>query len=90
MTPFPSSARRDCWDVRFVRLQAMGIVNVDPSSLFQENKYRPCLQEFYADWAPDKLGTLDETLKKYEGREKQMFAKLGKKYGKKYSIAKCS
>ena len=26
------------------------------------------MQEYYADWAPEKLGTLDETLIKWEGK----------------------
>ena len=49
------------------------------------------MQEYYADWAPEKLEprNLDETLRKYEGREKQMFAALGKKYGKKANFARC-
>jgi hypothetical protein len=56
---------------------------------FTPNPYRVCLQEFYADWAPEKLGTLDETLGKYVGRERQLFGALGKKYGKKANFAKC-
>ena len=66
-------------------LQAHGIKL--PS--FASSPYRPCLQEFYADWAPEKLGSLDDTLAKYEGREKQLFGILGKKYGKKANFAKC-
>ena len=61
-----------------------------PFGAFSESRYRPCLQEFYADWAPEKLGGVEETLGKYEGREKQLFAKLQKKYGKKANLAKCS
>lgn len=53
-------------------------------------QYKPCLQEFYADYAPEKLGQLDDTLAKFEGREKQLFAKLSKKYGKKANIARCT
>ena len=52
--------------------------------------YRPCLQEFYADWAPEKLGGLDETLRKYEGRERSLFGALQKKYGKKVNVARCT
>jgi len=52
--------------------------------------YRLCLQEFYADWAPEKLGTLDDTLSKYEGRERQLFGALKKKYGKPVNAAKCT
>ena len=63
----------------------MGYVKMDPAAMFSTNPYRPCLQEFYADWAPEKLGNLDATLTKYEGREKQLFATLGRKYGKKVS-----
>ena len=47
-------------------------------------------QEFYADYAPEKLGNLDATLLKYEGREKAMFATLAKKYGKQANYAKCA
>eukprot|EP00965_Chrysotila_dentata_P196438 6177571-Pleurochrysis_carterae.AAC.2 len=69
----------------------MGILSIpDVSKWANGNKYRPCLQDFYADWAPEKLGQLDSTLAKYEGREKQLFATLGKKYGKKASYAKCT
>ena len=48
------------------------------------------VQEFYADYAPEKLGNLDATLLKYEGREKAMFATLAKKYGKQANYAKCA
>lgn len=67
-------------------MSAMGMIKM-PS--FEENKYKPCLKEFYADWAPEKLGELDKTLAKFEGKEKQLFAKLGKKYGKKANLARC-
>lgn len=53
------------------------------------NPYRPCLVEFYADWAPEKLGGVDDTLGKYTGRERQLFGALGKKYGKKPNFARC-
>ncbi len=53
------------------------------------SSYRPCLVEYYADWAPEKLGSVDATLKKYEGREKQMFGQLQKKYGKPANIKRC-
>ena len=93
----------------------MGIIKM-PNFSGSDSKYRPCLQEFYADWAPEKLGTLDDTLIKWEGRvrrqcarlwhaharaadracalplrvqEKQLFAKLGKKYKKQVNINKC-
>ena len=59
------------------------------SSFFSPNPYRPCLQEFYADWAPEKLGGIDDALSKYQGREKQLFGALSKKYGKKANFAKC-
>ena len=70
------------------KLQYMGIVKV-PNLWGSDSKYRPCLQEYYADWAPEKLGTMDDILIQYEGREKQLFAKLNKKYGKQVQIAKC-
>lgn len=52
-----------------VRLQSMGVIKF-PSvgSLFTESKYAPCLREFYADWAPDKLGDMHSTLAKFEGK----------------------
>ena len=59
------------------------------SGAFSANPYRPCLQEYYADWAPEKLGSLDDTLSKWEGREKQLFGKLQQKYGKKAQYARC-
>jgi len=70
------------------KLQYMGIIKL-PTFSSSDSKYRPCLQEYYADWAPEKLGALDDTLLKFEGREKQLFAKLQKKYGKQVQIAKC-
>mmetsp|Transcript_27828 Transcript_27828/g.47581 ORF Transcript_27828/g.47581 Transcript_27828/m.47581 type:complete len:158 (-) Transcript_27828:313-786(-) len=73
----------------FAKLEHMGYLKM-PSNPFVENKYRPCLQEFYADWAPDKLGDMDKTLEKFEGKEKSLFAKLQRKYNKKVNIAKCS
>ena len=44
-----------------------------PGLGLSSSPYRPCLQEFYADWAPEKLGGIDDTLSKYEGRERQLF-----------------
>mmetsp|Transcript_32847 Transcript_32847/g.81797 ORF Transcript_32847/g.81797 Transcript_32847/m.81797 type:complete len:154 (-) Transcript_32847:128-589(-) len=73
------------------KLQTLGIVSIPSiSSLFSESKYAPCLREFYADWAPEKLGDMHNTLAKFEGKEKQLFAKLQKKYGKKVNAARCS
>ena len=43
----------------------MGIIKM-PNFSGSDSKYRPCLQEFYADWAPEKLGSLDDTLFKYK------------------------
>ena len=57
--------------------------------LLNPNPYRPCLQEFYADYAPEKLGSLDSTLSSYAGRERQLFGKLSKKYGKKANFGEC-
>ena len=72
------------------RLDQLGVIKI-PNFYGSDSHYRPCLQEYYADWAPEKLEprNLDETLRKYEGREKQMFAALGKKYGKKANFARC-
>ena len=56
---------------------------------FASSPYRPCLQEFYADWAPEKLGGVDDALTKYEGREKQLFGIVSRKYGKKANFARC-
>lgn len=70
------------------RLQTMGIP-LPGQALFDPNPYRPCLKEFYADWAPEKLGNLDKTLDEYKGRERQLFGKLSKKYGKPANFAKC-
>ena len=72
------------------KLQAMGVIDVpDPSAVFYPNKYRPCLVEYYADWAPEKLGGVDDALAKYEGKERQLFGKLHRKYGKKVNLANC-
>ena len=69
---------------------AHGMLNSLPMyHLIAANPYRPCLQDFYADWAPEKLGGLDDTLQKYEGREKQLFGALGKKYGKRVQYERC-
>ena len=76
--------RRCRWPLR--SLQAYGFKMPSLSG----SPYRPCLQEFYADWAPDKLGALDDTLSKYEGREKQLFGALKKKYGKPVNFARCT
>ena len=53
----------------------MGIIKM-PNFSGSDSKYRPCLQEFYADWAPEKLGTLDDTLIKWEGRVRRQCARL--------------
>lgn len=81
----------------FGKLQNMGYVASPKFTWlgFNPNPYQACLQEFYADHAPEKLGNLDATLAKYEGREKSMFSTLGKKYAggahaaKRY-VAKCA
>ena len=69
-------------------MQGMGIT-LPGQAMFDPNPYRPCLQEFYADWAPEKLGNLDKTLDEFKGREKTLFAKLAKKYGKPNNVARC-
>ena len=72
------------------KLQYYGVLKSLPGfHMIQPNPYRPCLQEFYADWAPEKLGAIDETLSKYEGRERQLFGALGKKYGKRVQYERC-
>ena len=74
------------------KLQANGVLKQIPGYYMipgTGSPYRPCLQEFYADWAPEKLGTLDETLSKYENRERQLFGALQKKYGKKVQFERC-
>jgi hypothetical protein len=69
----------------------MGVISL-PSlqRMLQPSPYHSCLQEYYADWAPDKLGGIDAALAKYEGKEKQLFGALQRKYGKKVNLAKCS
>lgn len=69
-------------------LQVMGIP-MPGQGIFAPNPYRPCLQDFYADYAPEKLGNLDKTLEEFKGREKQLFGRLSKKYGKKAEFARC-
>ena len=49
------------------RLDQLGVIKI-PNFYGSDSHYRPCLQEYYADWAPEKLGTLDETLIKWEGK----------------------
>ena len=72
------------------KLQTAGLLKQLPGyHMLAPNPYRPCLQEFYADWAPEKLGSLDETLSKYENRERQLFGALHKKYGKKVAFERC-
>ena len=66
----------------------MGMLKL-PSLTGSDNPYRPCLQEYYADWAPEKLGNLDSTLEKYTGREKTLFGILQRKYGKPVQPARC-
>ena len=70
------------------RLQTMGIP-LPGQGIFSPNPSQPCLQAFYADWAPEKLGSLDRTLEDYKGREKQLFARLAKKYGKPNNVGAC-
>ena len=67
----------------------IGFLVPDVGKWARGNTYRPCLIEYYADWAPEKLGNVASNLQAWEGREKQLFAKLHKKYGKKANLAKC-
>ena len=72
------------------KLQYYGVFKQLPGyHMIAPNSYRPCLQEFYADWAPEKLGGVDDALAKYEGKERQLFGKLHRKYGKKVNLANC-
>merc|ERR1711892_553231 len=70
------------------RLDKLGVIKI-PNFYGSDSHYRPCLQEYYADWAPEKLGMLDDTLIKWEGKERSLFAKLNKKYKKQVNVAKC-
>lgn len=73
------------------RLETMGVISIPSVQwMLQPSQYRSCLEEYYADWAPDKLGGIDTALAKYEGKEKQLFGALHRKYGKKVNLAKCS
>ena len=49
------------------RLDKLGVIKI-PNFYGSDSHYRPCLQEYYADWAPEKLGMLDDTLIKWEGK----------------------
>lgn len=72
------------------KLQANGFLKHIPGyHMLAPSPYRACLKDFYADWAPEKLGTLDETLSKYENRERQLFGALQRKYGKKVQYERC-
>jgi len=72
------------------KLQAIGALKMVPGYyMFAPSPYRSCLQEFYADFAPEKLGSLDETLSKYENREMQLASMLSKKYKQKANFARC-
>jgi cyclophilin family peptidyl-prolyl cis-trans isomerase len=42
--------------------------------------YRDRLFEFYKKHNPDKVGTVDQTLEKYKGKEEELFKKLEQKY----------
>ena len=59
------------------------------SSIGLVQTYQQEVEAFYREHNPGKLGTVPALLRKYEGREKQMFAALGKKYGKKANFARC-
>ena len=72
----------------FSKLDKLGVIKI-PNFYGSDSHYRPCLQEYYADWAPEKLGMLDDTLIKWEGKERSLFAKLNKKYKKQVNVAKC-
>ena len=43
---------------------------------------RVALEEFYRDVNPDKIDSVDKTLIEAKGHEKELWAKLEKKYGK--------
>ena len=43
--------------------------------------YKSKLTKFYDEYNPSKVSTVDSTLEKYKGREKELFAKLYQKYG---------
>ncbi|KAL7580077.1 hypothetical protein ACA910_005062 [Epithemia clementina (nom. ined.)] len=52
--------------------------NGEPTS---NTDYHAILTQFYEKHNPSKLGSVSATLKKYQGRERDMFAKLAEKYG---------
>jgi len=45
-----------------------------------EPDYKARLTEFYTNYAPDKLSTVDANLAKFKGKEEQMFSALNRKY----------
>jgi len=47
----------------------------------QEQDYEMILTEFYKKHNPSKLSSVASTIKKYHGREREMFSKLAQKYG---------
>ena len=72
------------------KLQYYGFLRQVPGyHLLSPSPYRACLQDYYADWAPEKLGGMDELLSKNEGRERQLFGALMRKYGKKVQFERC-
>ena len=50
------------------------------SSSLPATDYNKLLKEFYQQHNPAKLGEVEQTLQKYRGKEKELFAKLAKKY----------
>lgn len=45
-----------------------------------KESYRDRLLEFYKEYNPSKLDTVDATLRKFQGKEEELFEKLDKKY----------
>jgi cyclophilin family peptidyl-prolyl cis-trans isomerase len=55
-------------------------VQSSPEISTSDNHFRDRLVAFYEKYNPSKLSTVDETLKKYHGKEDEMFRKLEAKY----------
>lgn len=52
-----------------------------PAAITTESEFRSRIVAMYKAYQPDKVGTVDATLAKYTGREKQLIAALVSKYG---------
>eukprot|EP00759_Apiculatamorpha_spiralis_P053390 PhF_6_TR6180/c0_g1_i1/m.9267 len=84
-TPTATTVTRDRTATTIVPSTMAPVSTRDPTDADDDDRhlalYRDRLFNFYAEYRPEKIFEVDETLKKYKGKEEELFELLVEKYG---------